>query len=100
MDAEVATDMMRDTKVIILSIEEKLRKLHCLAWRTEGLEHLISVYKNSKESVDKVVCSDKARDNGHKRKRTFYLDIRKLFSFGGDQTLAQVAQSCGPTSLE
>lgn len=48
MDAEVATDMMRDTKIIILSIEEKLGKLGCLAWRREGLADLIIVYKYSK----------------------------------------------------
>lgn len=45
MAAEVVTDMMRDTKIINLSIEKKLRKLGCLAWRREGLEDLILVYK-------------------------------------------------------
>lgn len=45
MGVEVAADMMRVTKIINLSIEEELRKLGCLAWRREGLEGLIVVYK-------------------------------------------------------
>lgn len=79
MDVEVATDMMGH-QVISLSIEEKLRKLGCLAWRREGLEDLIIVDKYLKESVDNIVSSDKVTGNGHKQNGTFYLDIRKLFS--------------------
>lgn len=48
MDAEVAIDVMRDTKIVNLSIEEKLRKLGCLAWRREDLENLTIMYKYSK----------------------------------------------------
>lgn len=87
MDAEVATDMMRDTEIIKEVTSDtslhwgKAEKAGAVypgeekAWRISSL--CINTWR---ESVNEMVSSDKARGRGHKQNRNFCLDIRKLFS--------------------
>lgn len=75
MAAEVTTDMIRDTKIINFSTEEKLTKLGCLAWRREGLEDLLIVCKYLKGECP-VTGQEATGING----TGVSVIIRKLFS--------------------